>query len=40
MRPAVSVKGLGMTYRAPVREAGLRSAMRSVVHRQYRHIDA
>ncbi|MEV6413219.1 ATP-binding cassette domain-containing protein [Kribbella sp. NPDC051718] len=40
MRPAVSVKGLGMTYRAPVREAGLWPALRSVVHRRYRHIDA
>jgi ABC-2 type transport system ATP-binding protein len=36
----VSVKGLGMTYRAPVREAGLRAALRSVVHREYRDIDA
>lgn len=37
---AVSVKGLGMTYRAPVRAAGLRAALRSVVHREYRDIDA
>ena len=36
----VSVQGLGMTYRAPVREAGLRAALRSVVHREYRTIDA
>jgi ABC-2 type transport system ATP-binding protein len=34
------VKSLGMTYRAPVREAGLRAALRSVVHREYRDIDA
>src|SRR4051812_29108244 len=37
---AVSVMGLGMTYRAPVRAAGLRAALRSVVHREYRDIDA
>lgn len=29
-----------MTYRAPVREAGLRAALRSVVRREYRDIDA
>jgi ABC-2 type transport system ATP-binding protein len=29
-----------MTYRAPVREAGLRAALRSVIHREYREIDA
>ena len=29
-----------MTYRAPVREAGLRAALQSVVHREYRDIDA
>jgi ABC-2 type transport system ATP-binding protein len=39
-RAVVSVKSLGMTYRAPVREAGLRAALRSVVHREYRDIDA
>ena len=36
----VSVKDLGMRYRAPVRESGLRAALRSVVHREYRDIDA
>jgi ABC-2 type transport system ATP-binding protein len=29
-----------MTYRAPVREAGLRAALRSVVHREHREIEA
>lgn len=29
-----------MTYRAPVREAGLRAALRSVVKREYRDIEA
>src|SRR3954447_13946533 len=39
-RAVVAVMGLGMTYRAPVRERGLRAALRSVVHREYRDIDA
>ncbi|MFC5268756.1 ATP-binding cassette domain-containing protein [Kribbella qitaiheensis] len=38
--PVVSVRRLGMTYRAPVREAGLRAALRSVVKREYRDIEA
>lgn len=38
--PAVSVRNLGMTYRAPVRDTGLRAALRSVVHREYRDIQA
>ena len=29
-----------MTYRAPVREAGLRAALRSAVKREYREIEA
>ena len=36
----VRVRNLGMTYRAPVREAGLRAALRSVIQREYRDIDA
>ena len=36
----VWVDGLGMRYRAPVRPAGLRAALRSVVRREYREIDA
>ncbi|WP_132188573.1 MULTISPECIES: ATP-binding cassette domain-containing protein [Kribbella] len=38
--PVVSVRRLGMTYRAAVREAGLRAALRSVVKREYRDIEA
>jgi ABC-2 type transport system ATP-binding protein len=38
--PIVSVHELGMTYRAPVRGAGLRAALRSVVNREYRDIEA
>ncbi len=36
----VRVQNLGMTYRAPVREAGLRAALRSVIQREYRDLDA
>ncbi|GAB3828618.1 ABC transporter ATP-binding protein [Kribbella italica] len=36
----VQVDGLTMTFRAPVREAGLRAALRAVVHREYRRIEA
>ncbi|MFI6831311.1 ATP-binding cassette domain-containing protein [Kribbella sp. NPDC050241] len=36
----VWVERLGMRYRAPVRAAGLRAALRSVVRREYREIDA
>jgi ABC-2 type transport system ATP-binding protein len=36
----VSVSGLGMRYRTPVRDSGLRAALRSVVRREYRDIDA
>ncbi|MEV0800156.1 ATP-binding cassette domain-containing protein [Kribbella sp. NPDC050281] len=36
----VWVDRLGMRYRAPVRPAGLRAALRSVVRREYREIDA
>lgn len=37
---AIAVHDLEMTYRAPVRAGGLGAALRSVVHRQYRHIEA
>ncbi|MGI8868155.1 MAG: ABC transporter ATP-binding protein [Mycobacteriales bacterium] len=36
----VDVAGLGMTYRVPVRTAGLRAAFRSLVHREYKHLAA
>lgn len=38
--PAISVRGLTMTYRVPVREAGLRAALTSLVHRRYREVEA
>lgn len=37
---AIEVDRLEMTYRAPVRTAGLRAAMRSLVHREMREIPA
>ena len=37
---AVVVDGLSMTYRVPVREAGLKAAFRSLVHRRYREVQA
>ncbi|MEU3982447.1 ATP-binding cassette domain-containing protein [Streptomyces sp. NPDC026672] len=37
---AVVVDGLSMTYRAPVREAGLTAAFRSLVHRRFREVQA
>src|SRR5919108_193101 len=37
---AVSVRGLTMTYRAPVREAGLKAAATSLFRRQYREVAA
>jgi ABC-2 type transport system ATP-binding protein len=37
---AIAVDELTMTYRAPVRTAGLRAALSSVVHRQYRDVRA
>lgn len=36
----IKVEGLEMTYRAPVREAGLRAAMKSLFKREYREIPA
>jgi ABC-2 type transport system ATP-binding protein len=36
----VQVDGLTMTFRAPVRDAGLRAALKAVTHREYRQIDA
>jgi ABC-2 type transport system ATP-binding protein len=37
---AVEVNRLEMTYRAPVREAGLRAALASLVRRAYREVEA
>jgi ABC-2 type transport system ATP-binding protein len=37
---AVSVSGLDMTFRVPIREPGLGATLRSVVRRSYRRIDA
>jgi ABC-2 type transport system ATP-binding protein len=37
---AVGVDDLSMTYRVPVREAGLVAAFRSVVRRRYREVEA
>jgi ABC-2 type transport system ATP-binding protein len=39
-RPAVVVDGLSMTYRVPVREAGLAAAARSLIRRTYRDVHA
>lgn len=36
----ISVRGLSMTYRAPVRPPGLRAAFASLFHREYREIRA
>lgn len=36
----IEVRHLGMTFRAPIREAGLRAALASLVKRQYRAIPA
>ncbi len=38
--PAVVVDGLSMTYRVPVRDAGLAAAARSLVRRKYREVKA
>jgi ABC-2 type transport system ATP-binding protein len=38
--PAVVVDDLSMTYRVPVREAGLAAAFKSLVHRRYREVEA
>lgn len=37
---AIHVDGLGMTFRAPLREEGLRAAAGSLFHREYREIQA
>ena len=37
---AVSVKDLAMTYQVPVREDGLKAAIRSLFRRQFRQVDA
>lgn len=39
-RPAIRVRDLRETFRVPVREAGLGAAVRSLVRRQHRDIDA
>lgn len=36
----IEVRHLGMTFRAPIREAGLRAALGSLVKRQYRVVPA
>ena len=36
----IEVDGLGKTFRVPVREAGLRASLRSLVHRTYRDVTA
>jgi ABC-2 type transport system ATP-binding protein len=38
--PAVAVNELSMTYRVPVRDAGLLAAARSLVHRRFRDVHA
>ncbi|TDU83214.1 ABC-2 type transport system ATP-binding protein [Kribbella voronezhensis] len=38
--PAVAVTDLSMTYRVPVRDAGLVAAARSLVHRRFRDVHA
>jgi ABC-2 type transport system ATP-binding protein len=38
--PTISVEGLTRTFRAPVRQAGLRAALASIVRREYKKIDA
>ena len=40
MTPTVVVENLSMTYRVPVREAGLAAALASVVRRRYRDVHA
>lgn len=38
--PTISIDGLTRTFRAPIRQAGLKSAFISIVRRQYKIIDA
>ncbi|HEX2186942.1 MAG TPA: ATP-binding cassette domain-containing protein [Chloroflexota bacterium] len=40
VEPAITVQGLTMTFRAPVRDAGLRAALGSVFRRRYRRVEA
>ena len=40
MSSVITVRDLTMTYRAPVREAGLRAAVRSLFRREYREVGA
>ncbi|GHO70388.1 ABC transporter [Ktedonobacter sp. SOSP1-52] len=40
MVSVISVQDISMVYKAPVREAGLRAALGSLVHRKYREIQA
>ena len=37
---ALDVRGLTMTYRTPVRAAGLRAAAAALFRREYRRVDA
>jgi ABC-2 type transport system ATP-binding protein len=39
-QPAIQVRGLAKTYRVPVREAGVRAALRSLVRRETRAVEA
>lgn len=39
-QPTISVEGLTRTFRAPVRQPGLKAAFTSIVRRQYKIIDA
>ncbi len=40
MKPATHVENLRKTYEVPVREAGIRAALFSLLHRETRSIDA
>jgi len=40
MNPAIRVENLTKTYKVPVREAGIRAALFSLLHRETRSIDA
>lgn len=40
MLPTIIVKDLSISYKAPIREAGLRSAFASLIRRQYREVKA
>ena len=38
--PAIDVRDLSKTYEVPVREGGLAAALKSLVHRQTRQVEA